>query len=117
MVRGNRPAVQFELKTVQNGGLFRFGLDPPGDKIRIRHRSFCCVEEQLIQFPHGQLVQFALVGKQITRFVNQRWIAIESGRGFPGGLGRSIMLRSHIGDRDPLRFAVHFVEGLVTGIR
>ena len=117
MVGGNRPAIHFEFKAVQNGGLFRFSLDSSGHKIRICHWPFSGVEKQLVQLPHRQLVQLCFVGEQITRFVNQRWIAIESGRGFAGSLGRSIVLRSHIGDRDPLRFAVHLVEGLVTGIR
>src|SRR5437879_12666796 len=55
--------------------------------------------------------------QEFPRFVDDRRISIKCGVGFAGGLGSSVVLRCHISNRSPLRFAVDAIEGLVPGIR
>ena len=81
-------------KAVEDGRLFRFRFDALRHQIRIRHRPFGRVEQQLLQLPNRDLGQILLVRQQIARFGDQRRIAIKRRVSFAGRFDSGVMLRT-----------------------
>ena len=116
LVRRDRFSVELEFEAVEGGGLFGFGFDPSSHQVRICHRGFGGVAQNLIELTDGQLVQFRAMREQLLRFVDDRRIAVESGEGLARCLRGGIVRRRDIGDGEPLRFAADADEALVTGV-
>ncbi len=116
LVRRDRFSVELELEAVEGGGLFGLGFDASRHQVRIRHRSFGGVAQDLVELTEGQLVQFRAMSEQLLRFVDDRGVAIKSGGRLARCLRRRIVRRGDIGHGKPLRFAADADEALVTGV-
>lgn len=57
------------------------------------------------------------MGEQFMRFGDQRRIAVERSVCFAGRFQSGVMLRRHIGSREPLRFTVDHKQCLISGVR
>lgn len=66
--------------------------------------------------PNGEFIQFILMRQQITRFGDDRRVAVECCVGFAGGFSRGIMRGSYVRDSKPLRFAINSIERLIPGV-